>query len=180
MKKTVIFLYTLFFSLFATAADLSIYFSPSSKCEDNIVKLINESEKTIDAAVYAINNDEITKALKKAQKRGVKIRMLTDRLQAANKSSTVRELYDCGINIRVHSKHKIEHNKFAVFDKKIASSGSYNWTNPASEKNSENCIFFIKNSEAVKEYLDRFEYLWKINTKKKSDEWFERKNKWII
>ena len=114
-------------------------------------------------------------ALKKAHDRNVNIRILTDRLQASNRSSKVRELYDYGINIRVHSKFKIEHNKFAVYDEKIASSGSYNWTNPASDKNSENCIFFIKNKNAVKRYLSRFEYLWRINTKKKSDQWFERR-----
>lgn len=165
------------FSRMALAKEVSIFFSPSTKCENSIIRLINKSETTIDAAVYAINNDEIVKALKKASRRGVKIRILTDRFQASNRSSKVRELHDCGINIRVHSKYKIEHNKFAVFDGKIASSGSYNWTNPATSKNSENCIFFNRNKEAVKEYLDRFEYLWKINTKKKSDEWFERKIK---
>lgn len=164
-----------FFAIDAVAEDLKVYFSPSSKCENSIIKLINESEDRIDAAIYAINNDDIVKALKKAHDRGIKIRILTDRLQASNKSSKVRELYAYGINIRVHSKFKIEHNKFAVFDNKIASSGSYNWTNPATEKNSENCVFFIKNKDAVEEYKNRFEYLWRINTKKKSDEWFERK-----
>lgn len=177
MKKKIIIFVMLFFSFSVSAADLNIYFSPSSKCENSIVKLINQSEKTIDAAVYAINNDGIVKALKKAHDRGVKIRILTDRLQASNKSSKVKGLHDYGVNIRVHSKFKIEHNKFAVFDERIASSGSYNWTNPASEKNSENCIFFIKNKKAVQEYVDRFEYLWKINTKKKSDAWFERGKK---
>lgn len=173
-KAIVVFFSILFFSFSALSKNVSVFFSPSAKCENKIVKLINNSELTIDAAIYAINNDEIVNALKKANNRGVKIRILTDRLQAAGKNSKVRELYDCGINIRVHSKYKIEHNKFAVFDGKIASSGSYNWTNPATSKNSENCIFFNRNKEAVKEYLDRFEYLWKINTKKKSDEWFER------
>lgn len=157
----------------ALADDTKVFFSPSAKCENSIVKLINESNSSIDAAIYAINNNEIVCALKKAYDRGVKVRILTDRLQASNKYSKVRELYDYGINIRVHSKHKIEHNKFAVFDEKIASSGSYNWTNPATEKNSENCVFFIKNKNVVREYLDRFNYLWKINTKKKSDLWFE-------
>lgn len=153
---------------------MKVFFSPSLKCEAKIVDLINKSEERIDAAVYAINNDDIVCALKKAHDRGVKIRILTDRLQASNKSSKVRELYNYGINIRVHSKFKIEHNKFAVFDGKVASSGSYNWTNPASDKNSENCIFFIRNRQAVCEFQDRFNYLWRINTKTKSDLWFER------
>lgn len=149
-----------------------VYFSPSLKCENNIVKLIDNAQERIDAAVYAINNKDIVNAIKKAHKRGVKIRILTDRLQAANKSSKVKELYGFGVNIRVHSKHKIEHNKFAIFDGKKAVSGSYNWTQPASTKNSENCIFFIKNKEIVKDYQTRFDYLWKINTKQKSDHWF--------
>ena len=137
------------------------------------MKFIETSEHSIDVAVYSINNDAIVKALKKAHKRGVKIRILTDKLQAAGKSSKVKELYLSGINIRINSQHKIEHNKFAIYDNKIASTGSYNWTNPASDKNSENCLFLIHNKKAIKEYQVRFEYLWKINTKKKSDRWFK-------
>ena len=155
-------------------AKVNIYFTPSKKCENSIVKLINQSEKNIDVAVYAINNDDIVKAIKEAYDRGVKIRILTDKLQASSKHSKVIDLYKYGINIRVHSKFKIEHNKFAIYDSKVASSGSYNWTNPASDKNSENCIFFIKNKKVVEEYQKRFNYLWQINTKNKSDMWFEK------
>ena len=139
------FLLIYFIIVFPATARIDVYFTPSQKCENSIIKLINQSERNIDVAVYAINNDDIVKALKKAHDRGIKIRILTDKLQASSKKSKVIELYEYGINIRVHSKFKIEHNKFAVFDSKFASSGSFNWTNPASDKNSENCIFFIKN-----------------------------------
>lgn len=172
--RILLFSALLFLSVSAEANDIQIYFSPSTHCENNIVRFINRSKNRIDAAVYALNNDRIVKAIKRAHKRGVKIRILTDRLQAANRSSKVRELYDYGINIRVHSKHKIEHNKFAIFDKRVAMSGSYNWTNPATEKNSENCVFFIKNQNAVEEYQERFNYLWRVNTKTKSDHWFDK------
>ena len=141
------------------------------------MRRINKAEKSIDAAVYAINNKDIVKALKKAHDRGVKIRILTDRLQAGNRSSRVRELYDYGIKIRVNSKHKIEHNKFAVFDFNNAVTGSYNWTEPASNKNSENCLFFNRNKKTVREYHDRFNYLWQMNSKKKSDAWFNKKKR---
>lgn len=155
-------------------AGTRVFFSPSNQCENKIIKLINESEESIDAAIYSINNVDIVEALKKAHKRGVKIRILTDRLQASNKSSKVRELYDSGINIRVHSKHKIEHNKFSVYDGKIAATGSYNWTEPATTKNSENCVFFVNDSSTIEEYQDRFNYLWQINKKYKSELWFNR------
>ena len=166
--------FLIFLSPTARADDVQIYFSPSVRCENTLIERINESEEKIDAAVYAINNEDIVNALKKAFDRGIKLRILTDRLQASNKSSKVKELKEYGINIRVHSRYKIEHNKFAVFDGEKGMTGSYNWTEPATKKNSENCMFF-EDEKAVKEYQERFNYLWQMNTKRKSDEWFERK-----
>ncbi len=156
-------------------AQTEVFFSPSKKCENGLIEMINSSVETIDVAVYSINNKKLVAALKKANERGVKIRILTDKTQAANKYSKARELHEYGMNIRVHSKHKIEHNKFAIFDGKKASTGSYNWTTPATEKNSENCVFFTDDEKVVVEYQKRFDYLWKVNTKKASEEWFEKK-----
>lgn len=152
-----------------------VAFSPSKECENLIIKLINESSEQIDVAVFDINNTNIVNALKSAHDNGKKIRILTDKRQAGGKHSKVMELYEYGINIRVHSKHKIEHNKFAIFDKKYAINGSYNWTNPASSKNSENCLLSVENEEVVADFQSRFEYLWQKNTKKKSDAWFKKK-----
>ena len=176
MKKIVCLIFLLFMYVGSTCAKVEVSFTPSKSCENSIVSLINKSRYKIDIAVYSINNDQIVRALKKAHDRGVKIRILTDRLQAAGKSSKVLDLYRYGINIRVHSKNKIEHNKFAVFDEKAATTGSYNWTNPASDKNSENCLFLTKNDDVIEKYNNRFKYLWQINTKSASDKWFERKN----
>ena len=172
MKHILFFL--VLFSSVSAFAETEVFFSPSKKCENGLIGLIEGSKDSVDVAVYSINNTNLVDALKKAYKRGVKIRILTDRVQAAGQSSRVKDLYDAGLNVRVHSKHKIEHNKFAIFDGKKASTGSYNWTNPATEKNSENCVFFTDNHEVVEDYKNRFDYLWRINTKKASDEWFEK------
>ncbi len=157
------------------SAKVEINFTPSNDCEDSIIKYINSSEKTIDIAVYSINNDKIVEALKKAYDRGVKLRILTDKLQASAKSSKIIDLYKYGINIRVNSKHKIEHNKFAIYDRQVTSTGSFNWTNPASNKNSENCVFLVQDKNAVNKYCRRFEQLWNMNTKQKSDNWFRNR-----
>ena len=178
MKKILGFF--LIFSSVCVLAQTEVFFSPSKKCENGLIELINTAEKNIDVAVYSINNANIVEALKKAHDKGIKIRILTDRLQAAGKSSKVKELHDYGLNVRVHSQFKIEHNKFAIFDGKKASTGSYNWTKPASEKNSENCVFFTEYNDTVADYQKRFDYLWQINTKKASEAWFSRKLKQIF
>jgi len=145
------------------------------KKEENTQSMLEMISETNNKRLKTIS--KIVDAIERAYERGIKIRILTDKLQASGRYSLVTRLYKKGINIRVHSIHKIEHNKFAIYDGKTVSTGSYNWTNPASYKNSENCLFIINNKQTIEDYQNRFNYLWKINKKSKSDKWFDKKLK---
>ena len=138
--------------------NIKVFFTPGPDCENNIIERINKSNK-IDIAVYSITNPNITKAIVAAYNRGTDIRIITDRVQAKGKKSLIETIKKAGIPVLTNKKHKIEHNKFAVFDDKHIVSGSYNWTTNASMYNSENCIFF---NQPNKEYSHRFEQLWNI------------------
>ena len=116
----------------------------------------------VEIAVYSITNPAIVDSILAAKKRGAKIRVITDRSQAKIKGSLVDEIRAAGIPVVTNVKHKIEHNKFAVFDGRHIVSGSYNWTTNASKYNSENCLFF---DQPNKEYSHRFEYLWDMYNK---------------
>ena len=135
-----------------------VYFAPGNDCENNIIAEINNAKK-IDIAVYSITNQNIVDALVVAKDRGAKIRIITDRLQSAGKYSLVEELEESGIPVVTNIKHKIMHNKFAIFDGKRIESGSYNWTKSASESNAENCMFF---DQEDKSFTKQFNYLWKL------------------
>ena len=78
---------------------------------------------------------------------------------------------------RINNRHKIEHNKFAIFDGNKVSTGSFNWTNLASEKNSENCLLISREQKTVAAYKKRFEKLWRLNDRAKSESWFDRKER---
>lgn len=58
--------------------------------------------------------------------RGARIRIVTGRTMAGHKSSMIDELVAVGIPVRINRRHKIEHNKFAVFDNRRMVTGSYN------------------------------------------------------
>lgn len=174
MKKILVSIFIYFSLLLPSAAKVDIKFTPSSDCENTIVDFINNSQNNLEIAVYSINNVNIVNALKNAHDRGVQLKILTDRLQASSKYSKVIDLYKYGINIKINSKYKIEHNKFAIYDGVIASTGSFNWTNPASSKNSENCVFFTHDIATIEKYKSRFNQLWNANSQEKSDRWFKR------
>lgn len=156
-----------------TKAATEVYFSPGGRCESRLVKMIDGSKKTLDIIVYAINNPRIVDALIRAHKRKVKIQILTDRLQAFNNSSRALDLYLEDLDIKIHSKYKIEHNKFGIADNKWLEMGSFNWTAPAQEKNSENCIFTTVKS-TIAPFKKRFNELWSLNSYQASDAYFQR------
>ena len=140
---------------------IRIYFTPGPDCENNIVAEIKKAKK-IDIAVYSITNRKIGDAILEAHKRGAKVRVITDRLMASNQYSLDEELVAAGIPVVIHKKHKIMHNKYAIFDGKTIVTGSYNWTKAASQSNSENCLFF---EQPNKEYSTHFIKLWETYTK---------------
>ena len=134
------------------------FFTPGTDCETHIIAAIKKAAR-IDVAVYSITHPDITDAIIDAHNRGANIRIVTDRMMAKNKGSLVGKIRNAGIPVLTNKKHKIEHNKFAVFDDVHVVSGSYNWTTNASKYNSENCVFFDQQN---KEYSHRFEYLWDL------------------
>ena len=140
------------------SAPISIeaFFTPGTECEDRIIAELGRAT-TIDIAVYSITNPKIADAIIAAHRRGARVRIVTDRTMAGHKSSMIDELVAAGIPVRTNRRHKIEHNKFAVFDNRRMVTGSYNWTTAATKYNSENCIFL---THPVQEYSKRFEYLW--------------------
>ena len=141
--------------------EIKIFFTPGVDCENNIVTAIEHANK-IDVAVYSISNATIASAMIAAHNRGADIHVITDRTQAKGQGSLVEKIRAAGIPVITNKKHKIEHNKFAVFDDALVVSGSYNWTTNASKFNSENCVFF---DQPNKEYSHRFEYLWDLYKK---------------
>lgn len=136
----------------------AVYFTPGTDCENRIIWEIERAQK-IDIAVYSITNQKIANSIFAAHRRGARIRIITDRTMAGSRYSVVADLEAGGIPLRRHRGHRIEHNKFAVFDNARIVTGSYNWTRSATQYNSENCIFL---NIFGPEYSQRFEYLWNL------------------
>lgn len=148
-----------------TPTDVAVYFTPGTECEDRIITELGRAT-TVDIAVYSITNPKIADAIIAAHRRGAMVRIITDRTMAGHKSSLIDELSADGIPVRTNRRHKIEHNKFAIFDNQRIVTGSYNWTTAATKSNSENCIFL---PAPAQKYAKRFEVLWRTYYKKLND-----------
>jgi len=141
---------------------ISTYFSPNRGGAKTIIGFIDKCSETIDAAVYAITHDKISDALIRAHNRGVLVRIIIDKTQAAGKYSDDEKLEEALIPIKRGGYHwrGSMHNKFVIGDGRAVGTGSFNWTKNADKRNAENFVI-IRIGYAVKKYQEEFEQLWK-------------------
>ncbi|MFH1724888.1 MAG: phospholipase D-like domain-containing protein [Elusimicrobiota bacterium] len=133
----------------------SVAFRPDRPIEPLIVSAIDAAEKSIEIALYEFKNQEILKALRRAQDRGVKVRVIIDYYNAyprrrpgadywPHRSLELQSLVDGGFDVTVvrgAQRYGIMHNKFAVFDGKMGLFGSYNWSYTSERNHYENVNF---------------------------------------
>ena len=139
------------------------FFCPEDGCAKKLVEKFRNAGQSIDVAVYSFTLDEISNSLIQAKNRGVRVRVLVDSMQAANRFSEDERLAENGIKVRLAGKDGGSmHNKFAVIDSEIVATGSFNYSRNADEKNDENLVF-LYNKQTAQKFREEFEELWKGN-----------------
>lgn len=136
------------------------HFAPGEGCPQRIVQLIHAANTGIDICVFTITDDRIAEAIIEAHRRGVALRIITDNEKAFDLGSDVPRLQDAGIELKVDQTPFHMHHKFALFDRQLLLTGSYNWTRGAARDNLEN---FIVTSEKrlVEPFCTVFDRLWR-------------------
>jgi len=129
------------------------YFSPNGGAADFIIGFIDRTENRLDIAVYSFTHDEIADAVIRAHQRGVKVRVLTDKLQASNQYADDEKLESFGIPVRRDTQSGLMHHKFAISDDNAVGLGSFNWSVNADTRNMENWNV-VRLKYAVEEYSD--------------------------
>jgi len=134
-------------------ASISAYFGPKENLGEQLIKLINLSEKNIYGAFYSLRLSKVASALIDAKNRGVNVHLVIDKRGI---NSQQYKLLKKHINIKaIRQPRGLMHNKFCVFDNKIIWTGSYNPTYNGTYYNNNNAV--IVNSEVLaKDFINEF------------------------
>ena len=136
-----------------------VFFSPGNSIKKSITNLLTQAQESVDLCVFTITDAALGRQIKKCHRRGVKVRIITDDEKTIAKGSEVFKLEALGIPIKIDHSHYHMHNKFGIIDKRVAITGSFNWTYTASIHNQEN-LLATSNYQIVKQYRTEFERLW--------------------
>ena len=150
-------------------SDFTSKLKPDRNCSTDICKEIlyniNNAQKSIDIAIYGYSSTPaIENAVKNAQKRGVKIRLVYD-TDSRNENiypntfefaALILENTNDGVSKDVNM---TMHNKFYIFDEKVVITGSANLSHTDMSGYNSNSIIVIKSPEAAKIYKAEFEQM---------------------
>jgi phosphatidylserine/phosphatidylglycerophosphate/cardiolipin synthase-like enzyme len=140
----------------------SIYFSQEKTDPASVlIHLYQDASSTIDIAIYSITHPDIISAIINASKRGIKIRLITDREQSASspQKQVLNNLAAAGIPIKMNNGQGLMHLKMSIIDKSTIVLGSFNYTQTASKYNDE--VLSVLNDPAVAaDCISRFEQMW--------------------
>lgn len=130
-----------------------IYFTPRDDIKSQLIELIKQEKKSIEAAVYMFTEKVMAQALVDAHVRGVKVVLILDQISMGDRFGKGSFLQNNGIPVLVYKTDSfnmfstpIMHHKFFIFGhngivgKSLVWTGSFNCTASASKQNYENVI----------------------------------------
>ena len=136
-----------------------VFFSPGNGIKESIMKLLRDARSTVDLCVFTITDAELAHQILDCHRRKVRIRIITDDEKIMDDGSEIFRLQKNGIAIKTDHSHYHMHNKFGILDRRVAITGSFNWTYTATRHNQENMLATSKH-EIVKQYQAEFDRLW--------------------
>ncbi|MDB4895250.1 MAG: hypothetical protein JWN15_1512, partial [Firmicutes bacterium] len=146
----------------AQSTRVKAYFTQADEHpETALIAVMDGAKQSLDVAIYSLTKAEIVKAMLNAHKRGVTVRVMTDKIQAAGKSQTValRTLMDAGIPVKENTHSGLMHLKVTIADKAIVTTGSYNYSAAATTTNDE-VLVVIPDPAMAKTWAQEFQHMW--------------------
>lgn len=164
MKKWVLSLYLLFcLSNSVSAQSIEVGFSPEGSAAVLVEKAIDSAQKKIRLAAYSFTSASVTKALLKAAHRGVEVGVIVDYKnnflddKTGKAQAALSALSSAGIVVRVIESYPIHHDKYMVIDGLHVETGSYNYSESAAKRNSENVIVVWNSPSIAAQFLKQWE-----------------------
>jgi phosphatidylserine/phosphatidylglycerophosphate/cardiolipin synthase-like enzyme len=138
-----------------------LYACPQDNCAEQLIKFMGSASKSLHILIYSLTKQEIADAIVAAKEKGLDVKVVMDKGQAAGKYSLDEFLIENGVQVKIVDPpgYAIMHNKVAVVDGNAFSTGSFNYTQNADSGNAEN-LLIVKDKAMAEKMEGEFEKYW--------------------
>lgn len=146
----------------ASAASVEVWYSPEDEPLKRVVQIYAHATRYIFVAVYGLTSPLAVRALIEAKKRGIDVRVITDRerLDDAKQRTALSVLREAGIPIKVNRHDGLMHLKQVVVDDEVNTNGSMNHTTSGNRYNDER-LDVIRDHAITVKAREKFLSMWK-------------------
>lgn len=144
------------------AGSIEVAFSPNEGSDHLVIKAIHSAQRDIRVLSYSFTSAAITQAMLAARHRGVQVVVVADQKnnisedRSGKARAALSALTEAGCDVRLISAYPIHHDKVLIVDSETVELGSFNYSDAAAHKNSENVLVNWHNPALAKVYLDHF------------------------
>jgi len=154
-------------------SDVEALFTRTGSIAEAIETLVGAATASIEAALYGFSSQRLASALEEAQARGLRLRLIVDGNKYRETPGCQRLLAERKLSFRLafgrDGAGSKMHHKFALLDRKLVITGSYNWTSASEDKNYDN-LLILRSPDLVEAYRAEFAALWEKSAKVPNEE----------
>lgn len=144
---------------------VSVFFTGGSHDYKQVIAAVTDAidsaQYSVDIAMYNLNLREVEQALRNAQRRGVKVRLVVE--SDALDGWVPRSLKSSGIPVVSDGRESLMHNKFMVIDSRQLWTGSLNLTDSGVTEDRNNLVR-LDSSSIAEYYTQEFEEMFTEGT----------------
>ena len=148
------------------SATVEVYYGPDDAPLDRLTTLYRQATRYLYVSVYGLTSPRAVEAMVAAKKRGVDVRLITDRQRTEDvkQRTALRTLHLAGIPILVNEHDALMHLKQVVIDDEVNASGSMNHTTSGNRYNDERLDVITDHAITVKA-REKFLAMWNDHTR---------------
>lgn len=146
----------------ASSVSVDVWYAPEDRPLQRAVGIYERATQYIYVAVYGMTFPPAVKALLAAHKRGVDVRIITDRqrLNDPKQRAAMTALREAGVPVKVNRHDGLMHLKQVVIDDRINMNGSMNHTGSGNRYNDER-LDVIRDRDLSVKARDKFLSMWR-------------------
>lgn len=152
-----------------SSGTIEVAFSPGYGGEELVLRATDSAKTDLRVMAYSFTSARVSAAIVRAVKRGVHVYVLVDAKHNLGSGAgpkaraALSALSLAGAQVRVVDAYAIFHDKVQIVDGRTVQTGSYNYSESAAKRNSENVIVHWDNPALAHVFAEHFARNWKLS-----------------
>ena len=142
-------------------AQVGIYFASEGDVVEPLLDVLDTAEESIHFMAFSFTEDRLGVKMIERAYAGIEVQGIFELRGSETRFSEMGRMYCNALNVRQDGNPYILHHKVIIVDEEIVISGSFNFSDNATQSNDENLVI-IADADLAAQFMMEFDRLWGV------------------